>query len=68
MCRRCRVVHVVSGNGPGMKVYIRGNPATKGDDAPKGFLQVLPSEKKPARATSPRLDLANADRARRTTR
>ena len=26
----------------GMKIYIRGNPATKGEDAPKGFLQVLP--------------------------
>ena len=31
------VAHVVSGNGPGMKVYIRGNPATKGEDAPEGL-------------------------------
>jgi hypothetical protein len=53
------VVHVVSGNGPGMKIYIRGNPATKGEDAPKGFLQVLPSSK-PAGSDFTRLDLANA--------
>ena len=53
------VAHVISGNGPGMKVYIRGNPATKGDDVPKGFPQVLPS---PAAAGKDftRLDLANA--------
>ena len=49
--------HILSGAGSGMKVYIRGNPATKGEDAPKGFLQVL--------STSPpkdftRLDLAKA--------
>jgi hypothetical protein len=53
------MVHVVSGNGPGMKVYIRGNPATKGEDAPKGFLQVLPSLKA-AGSDYTRLDLANA--------
>jgi hypothetical protein len=53
------VAHVVSGNGPGMKVYIRGNPATKGDDAPKGFLQVLPCAK-PGGKDFTRLDLANA--------
>jgi hypothetical protein len=53
------VVHVVSGNGPGMKVYIRGNPATKGDDAPKGFLQVLPAAKQAGNDFT-RLDLANA--------
>ena len=53
------VAHVVSGNGPGMKVYIRGNPATKGEDAPKGFLQVLPSSKA-AGGDFTRLDLANA--------
>src|SRR4029079_3970124 len=51
--------HVVSGNGPGMKVYIRGNPATKGEDAPKGFLQGLPSQKKPG-SDFTRLDRANA--------
>jgi hypothetical protein len=53
------VAHVVSGNGPGMKVYLRGNPATKGEDAPKGFLQVLPSPA-PAGSGFTRLDLANA--------
>jgi hypothetical protein len=53
------VVHVVSGNGPGMKVYIRGNPATPGEAAPKGFLQVLPSAKQPG-SDYTRLDLANA--------
>jgi hypothetical protein len=53
------VAHVVSGNGAGMKVYIRGNPATPGEPAPKGFLQVLPSPK-PAGADYTRLDLANA--------
>jgi hypothetical protein len=53
------VAHVVSGNGPGMKVYIRGNPATPGEAAPKGFLQVLPAPKA-AGADYTRLDLANA--------
>ncbi len=53
------VAHVISGNGPGMKMYVRGNPATKGDDAPKGFLQVLPSPT-PAGKDYTRLDLANA--------
>ncbi len=53
------VAHVISGNGPGMKIYIRGNPATKGEDAPKGFLQVLPSPT-PSGANYTRLDLANA--------
>jgi cytochrome c553 len=53
------VAHVISGNGAGMKIYIRGNPATPGDAAPKGFLQVLTA----AATTSndfTRLDLANA--------
>ncbi|RLS40727.1 MAG: DUF1553 domain-containing protein [Planctomycetota bacterium] len=53
------MVHVVSGNGPGMKLYIRGNPATKGDEAPKGFPRVLPCGV-PAGAKFSRLDLANA--------
>jgi hypothetical protein len=53
------VVHVVSGNGPGMPVYIRGNPATKGEAAPKGFLQVLPTSKVAGKEFT-RLDLANA--------
>ena len=53
--------HVVSGNGAGMKVYVRGNPATTGEAAPKGFLQVLavsPPRKQGSDFT--RLDLANA--------
>ncbi len=54
-----QVAHVISGNGPGMKIYIRGNPETKGEDAPKGFLQVLPSPT-PSGANYTRLDLANA--------
>jgi uncharacterized protein DUF1553/uncharacterized protein DUF1549/cytochrome c len=53
------IAHVVSGNGPGMKVYIRGNPANKGEDAPKGFLQVLPCAT-PAGKEFSRLDLADA--------
>ncbi len=53
------VAHVVSGNGQGMKIYIRGNPATKGEPAPKGFLQVLPCAT-PAGKDFTRLDLANA--------
>ncbi|WP_439626311.1 DUF1553 domain-containing protein [Gemmata sp.] len=51
--------HVVSGNGAGMKVYVRGNPAVQGEPAPKGFLQVLPSAA-PAGEKFTRLDLANA--------
>jgi hypothetical protein len=51
--------HVIAGNGTAMKVYIRGNPATKGEDAPKGFLQVLATDEKPKKEFT-RLDLANA--------
>ena len=52
---------VISGNGTAMKIYIRGNPATKGEDAPKGFLQVISSSptRKPG-SDFTRLDLANA--------
>jgi len=51
--------HVISGAGKTMKVYIRGNPAAKGEDAPKGFIQVLsPPRKQGSEYT--RLDLANA--------
>src|SRR5262249_33911263 len=53
------VVHVVSGNGPGMKGYIRGNPATKGADAPKALPRVLPPAKD-AGSDLARLDLATA--------
>jgi cytochrome c553 len=50
---------VLSGNGQAMKVYIRGNPATKGEDAPKGFLQVIAKTPEPKKDFT-RLDLANA--------
>jgi hypothetical protein len=52
--------HVLSGNGSGMKVYVRGNPATKGEDAPKGFLQVLSKPGAKSGSDYTRLDLANA--------
>jgi hypothetical protein len=53
------VAHVLSGNGPGMKVMVRGNPTVFGEDAPKGFLQVLPSAAKPGKEFN-RLSLAEA--------
>lgn len=53
------VAHTISGNGAGMKVYLRGNPATQGEVAPKGFLQVLPSLAKPGTGYG-RLELAEA--------
>ena len=53
------LAHVISGNGAGMKIYIRGNPATQGEPAPKGFLQVI-STSAPASKDFTRLDLANA--------
>jgi hypothetical protein len=52
--------HVLSGAGSGMKVYIRGNPATKGEDAPKGFLQVLAKPGAAPAKDFSRLDLAKA--------
>ncbi|MBY0457204.1 MAG: DUF1549 and DUF1553 domain-containing protein, partial [Gemmataceae bacterium] len=53
------VAHVLSGNGPGMKVMVRGNPTVFGEDAPKGFLQVLPSAGKSGKDFD-RLALANS--------
>jgi len=55
------VVHVMSGGGSGMPIYIRGNPLKPGEPAPKGFLQVL-GKADPAKdpKTYNRLDLANA--------
>ncbi len=50
---------VLSGKGTAMKIYIRGNPATKGEDAPKGFLQVIADTAEPNKDFT-RLDLANA--------
>jgi hypothetical protein len=43
-----------------MPVYIRGNPATKGEPAPKGFLQVVARPGAKAGPDYTRLDLANA--------
>lgn len=53
------VAHIISGNGPGMPIYIRGNPLAKGEAVPKGFLQVLPVATKSGSSFT-RLDLANA--------
>jgi mono/diheme cytochrome c family protein/cytochrome c553 len=53
------VAHIISGNGPGMPIYIRGNPLAKGEVVPKGFLQVLPVATKSGSSFT-RLDLANA--------
>jgi Protein of unknown function (DUF1553)/Protein of unknown function (DUF1549)/Planctomycete cytochrome C len=50
--------HVVSGGGQTMSVYIRGNPATKGETAPKRFLQVISTNAPASEFT--RLDLANS--------
>jgi hypothetical protein len=50
--------HVLSGKGNGMKVYIRGNPATRGEDAPKGFLQVISKSDDKRGSEFSRLDLA----------
>jgi hypothetical protein len=55
-----QMAHVISGNGSGMKVYIRGNPATQGEPAPKGFLQVIGACAATASKDFSRLDLANA--------
>ena len=45
--------------GRACRSYIRGNPTTKGEAVPKGFLQVLPCSTKPGKDFT-RLDLANA--------
>ena len=53
--------HVVSGNGAGMKVYVRGNPAKPGDVAPRRFLRVLAGDNPPAfKKGSGRLELAES--------
>jgi mono/diheme cytochrome c family protein len=52
--------HVLAGGGKGMPVYIRGNPATKGEAAPKGFLRVLATSGAKGGPDYTRLDLANA--------
>jgi mono/diheme cytochrome c family protein len=58
------VVHSLSeGTSANMKVHLRGNPATLGDEAPRGFLSILGSNAKPQAAFkvgSGRLELAQA--------
>ncbi len=58
------VVHsLAEGPSPAnMKVFLRGNPATPGPDAPRRFLSVLSAEGSPAFSTkgSGRLELARA--------
>jgi len=53
------VAHVISGDGTGMKVLVRGNPAVKGEDAAKGFLRVLQPVSKSGKDFT-RLELAQA--------
>ncbi|MEI7687163.1 MAG: PSD1 and planctomycete cytochrome C domain-containing protein, partial [Planctomycetota bacterium] len=57
---RYAVLRALSGNGAGMKVYLRGNPATLGAPAPPRFLQALSAPDAPTPTTFTRLDLANA--------
>ena len=52
-------VHVLSGGGTGMKLFIRGNPLNTGEPAPKGFLQVIATAPSLAKDYN-RLDLAKA--------
>jgi len=59
MPKQPAVVHVVSGDGKGMSILVRGNPMVKGEAVPKGFLQVLPCSA-PAGKDFSRLDLASA--------
>jgi hypothetical protein len=51
-------VHILSGGGSGMKMYIRGNPYNPGPPVAKGFLQVVASNAPSKEYT--RLDLAKA--------
>lgn len=55
---RYDVIRVLSGNGRGMNVLIRGNPASQGPAAQLRFLQVLSSQEPPEKFT--RLELADA--------
>jgi len=54
------LAHGIEGGGQGTKVYVRGNPATRGEDAPKGFLQVLSKSGAKTGSDFTRLDLADA--------
>ena len=64
------VSHGIQGGGRAMQVYLRGNPATKGDWVARGNLELISSEPRPTdpeeakKKNYTRLDLANeiADR------
>ena len=62
------VAHGLAEATPGdMKVYIRGNPATQGDLAPRRFLQVLSSDQaSPFKQGGGRLELAGAIASKKT--
>ena len=52
---------MAEGTPTNMKVYLRGNPATQGDVAPRRFLRILSGDQRPEFAHgSGRLDLAEA--------
>ena len=53
-------VQALNGQGTGMNVYLRGNPATPGAPAPPRFLQVLSAPDAPTPVKFTRLDLAHA--------
>jgi len=57
---RYATVQTLSGQGAGMNVYLRGNPATLGAPAPPRFLQVLSAPDAPTPTKFTRLDLAHA--------
>src|SRR5262249_48364503 len=56
------VVHAVTEGAPtNLRVYVRGNPATPGEDAPRSFLTVLSGEQPTLfKEGSGRLELARA--------
>ncbi len=60
------LAHAVQGGGKAMQVYIRGNPASKGDWVARGMLEILEDEPRPTdpeeakKHSFSRLDLAEA--------
>ena len=55
------VLHALAeGTAQNMKVHLRGNPRNLGEDAPRGFLQVVAKDAKPFSKGSGRLELAQA--------
>lgn len=60
------LAHAVQGGGKAMQVYIRGNPASKGDWVARGTLEILEDEPRPTdpeeakKHSFSRLDLAEA--------